>query len=275
MPRPSPHHSIRTARRGRRRGLAAAVIAAPLLAAPLLAGCGLFMSPPPPPPGLVPSPGVHNYGQVMVGTAPPSVEITWLNRSSQFVTVDTYITDPPGPFSADIAGAMPPDTVAAGARTDGMTFTFAPTAVGIFDAEGIPVQMRANPTVAADPVFLTGEGVAQQSSGYLVITTGRDLISGQVLDFGLVEVGGAEALREFRLFNLGNAPITFAGGLARGRPYILVSPTPPFAVPANGSIVVTVVFRPTAPGTYVDAIQFLDVVNRLNEAGTGLIGRAM
>lgn len=247
-----------------------------LFIASLLAACA---------PQLVPTSTGHNYGKVYIGTTTVSVPVQWRNVSTRSVEVigigPPFSMGPQTPFAANLATPFQSFTIGPlpGGISPRFTFNFSPTRAGKVDEVGNLQLLRGRSV----PFTLDGEGVVQISDGNLAVSE-RDLVAGEVLDFGTVVLPGGRAQREFRLTNRSGAPLTVRGGFVKGGPvtagvqgqgpFFLVAPTPPFVLPAGGSFVVLVLFRPRAPGVFTDAITFTDANNPASTAGTSLIGRA-
>jgi hypothetical protein len=191
----------------------------------------------------------YSFGNQTLATTSAPVTFTLTNSGTAPLTISGITTT--GDFA--VSGAVP-TTVAANGGTATVSVTFTPTTLNT--RTGTLVVNSDASNAATYTVNLTGTGTAvpapeidvQQSS------TGTSYASGSTFSgFPTTTVGSFSPV-SFTVLNTGTAALTISSIAPNGDFSIGASTGAPYVIPAGGSLALSFIFGPTAPGTRTGSV---------------------
>ncbi|MBF9222030.1 fibronectin type III domain-containing protein [Hymenobacter ruricola] len=190
----------------------------------------------------------YDFGNQTLATSSAPVSFTLANNGTGALTISSITTT--GNFAVS---GPPPTTVAAG-DTAVVSVTFTPTALGARTGTLVINSNASN--AAAYTVNLTGTGTAVPTPEIDVqqTSTGTSYASGSTFSgFPTTTVGSFSPVA-FTVLNTGTAPLTISSTVPSGDFSIASSGNPPYVIPGGGSLALSFIFGPTAPGTRTGSV---------------------
>lgn len=227
----------------------------------LAAGC--------PPSGKVdPTPDPLDFGDVYVGQSATGTA-TWTNNGTAAATISAVSAQPNPPFA--VGGAFATQTINPGVAAAAVTYSFSPQAAGAAAGNSKLVVTG----VKGAKLTLKGNGVFQKASSTLSVT-GGNLVAAQPLDFGKVPVTTTKTLN-FNVSNTdpNNQVILQVQWKAGNQPFSVTAPVGNVVVAAAKTTNVSISFTPPAVASYTDTVEFVDIANASNFAGTVVKGEGV
>lgn len=183
-------------------------------------------------PGLTPSPGTLDFGQIAVG-GNKSLTASFTNTGTSNVTVSA-VSGPAAPFT--VSGLPAPGLVVAPNQSVAVSVNFRPTSATASSSSIAITSAEGTATLAIKGTGVTG--VAELS------------ISPAALNFGTVPVGSS-ATRTLTVTNTGNLNVTVTKAAPPAAPFDVQTPLPEGQVLSpEESLHVAVTFAPGAAGSF-------------------------
>ncbi|MBD2721906.1 beta strand repeat-containing protein [Hymenobacter armeniacus] len=188
----------------------------------------------------------YAFGNQTLTTTSAPVVFTLTNGGTGALTISSIATT--GNFA--VSGVTPTTVAAGGTATVSVTFT--PTALGT--RTGTLVITSDASTGAAYTVNLTGNGTAVPTPEIDVQQASTSYASGSTFSgFPSTTVGSFSPVA-FTVLNTGSAPLAISSVVPSGDFSVAASGPAPYVIPAGGSLALSFVFGPTAPGTRTGSV---------------------
>ncbi|UOQ96963.1 choice-of-anchor D domain-containing protein [Hymenobacter sp. 5317J-9] len=192
----------------------------------------------------------YAFGNQTLATTSAPVAFTLTNSGTGVLTISSITAT--GDFA--VSGTAPA-TVAAGS-TATVSVTFTPTVLGT--RTGTLVIVSDASTGATYTVNLTGNGTAVPAPEIDVQQASTSYASGSTFSgFPSTTVGSFSPVA-FTVLNTGSAPLTISSVVPSGDFSVGSSGAAPYVVQAGGSLALSFIFGPTAPGTRTGSVTLVN-----------------